>query len=68
MLQFGLPPDFPQMLPICWLLVALKDQVRIVQALMCEWGPVFVFDVRHVFLKVTLERHVDPTSDIIILS
>jgi hypothetical protein len=66
-LQFGLP-DCPKTLPVCWLLVALKEQVRIIQVLMCECGPVFMFDVHHIFLKVTLERHVDPTCDIIILA
>jgi len=67
MLQLGLS-DCPKTLPVCWLLVALKEQVRVIQVLMCECGPVFVFDVRHIFLKVALERHVDPTSDIIILA
>jgi hypothetical protein len=66
-LQFGLS-DCPKTLPVCWLLVALKEQVSIIQVLMCECGSVFMFDVRHIFLKVTLERHVDPTSDIIILA
>jgi len=60
--QFGLS-DCPKTLPVCWLLVALKEQVRIIQVVMCESGSVFMLDVRRIFLKVTLERHVDPTSD-----
>jgi hypothetical protein len=66
-LQFVLS-DCPKTLPVCWLLVALKQQIRIIQVLMCECGPVFVFGVRHVILKVTLKRHVDPKRDIIIFA
>lgn len=68
-LQFGLS-DCLKTLPVCWLLVAVQEQVRIIQVLMCECGPVFVFDLCRIFLKVTLERerYVDPTSDIIILA